>query len=332
MREDVRIMASKRNRKVKKRQKTLQRRQQQLSNKRRPVTQIPSESAEQVAMTTTGEIMQPIRLHYEVLDGEALRATFAQLRCMQYDASQRRWVWLYKDEAKRLSFKDRRAADHVVLGEFIFKGPEEAVLNLRSFERATNALDFFKPYIPRTVARVTAATVSNRLLSVAAASSLTSLDPYFERADVDVKDPESLMQTMADMASHIPDERERLTAVMHYMDARAKQPVPAMERFPFDYEAYDAGGIRAIEALFAPHKVIAMQHWRGNTNYTYHDFVHEMFQHRRMGILSRCILVGYSILGFLRRLCFGGSKKIYVPTKAHAETIAPSDSTRQLRR
>ena len=49
--------------------------------------------------------MQPIRLHYEVYDDNVLRSTFSKLRCMDYDASQRRWVWLYTDEAKSLPFK-----------------------------------------------------------------------------------------------------------------------------------------------------------------------------------------------------------------------------------
>jgi len=81
---------SKRN-KVQKRQKVPQRRRQQTSI-RRPLSQIPPESADQVAMTTTGEIMQLIRLHYEVLDVEHLRAIFASLRCLEYDARQTRWV------------------------------------------------------------------------------------------------------------------------------------------------------------------------------------------------------------------------------------------------
>jgi hypothetical protein len=34
----------------------------------------------------------------------------------------------------------------VVLGEFVFKGQTDVVLNLRSFERATNALVFFRDY------------------------------------------------------------------------------------------------------------------------------------------------------------------------------------------
>jgi tetratricopeptide (TPR) repeat protein len=197
-------MASKRSRKVKKRQKTLQRRrQQQATSKRRLLTQIPPERADQLAMTTTGEIMQPIRLHYEVLDGEQLRATFSTLRCLDHDAPRKRWVWLYTDEAKSIPFQDKRAADNTVLGEFVFKGTEEVVLNLRSLERATQAITFFDQHLPRTVARVTEVTISNRLLSVAEASSLRSLDQYFERADVVVKDPESLLQALKGMALRV---------------------------------------------------------------------------------------------------------------------------------
>src|SRR5207253_4157744 len=176
----VTMKKSKRN-KAQKRQQALQRRRQQHASTRRPVTQIPPESADQVAMTTTGEILQLIRLHYEVEDSDTLRAIFASLRCLEYDASHTRWVWLYTEEARTLPFKDRRAGKNVVLGEFVFKGETAVVLNLRSFERATNALVFFDHHLPRTVARVTAMTVSNRLLSTAEASSLGSLDRYFDR-------------------------------------------------------------------------------------------------------------------------------------------------------
>jgi hypothetical protein len=277
--EDVLTMASKRSKKVEKRKKALQRRrQQQPTSTRRPLTQIPPEHADQLAMTTTGEIMQPICLHYEVLDGEQLRATFTKLRCIEDDAPRKRWVWLYMDEARTLSFKTPAAADNTVLGEFVFKGSHEVVLNLRSIKRATQAIEFFDEHIPRTVARVTSVTVSNRFLRLAEASTLTSLDRYFERADVVVKDPASLVETLKDMASSIPDDRDRIAAVMNYMDEKAKQPVPAMERFPLDYEDYDEGGIRAVEAFLAPHTVIAMQHWEGNTDYTRHDLIQDMLR------------------------------------------------------
>jgi hypothetical protein len=227
-------------------------------------------------MTTTGEIMQLIRLHYAVEDSDTLRALFASLRCLAYDASHTRWVWLYTEEARTLRFKDRRAADNVVLGEFVFKGQTDVVLNLRSFERATNALVFFDHHMPRTVAHVTAMTVSNRLLSMAEAAALTSLDQYFDRADVVVKDPASLLRDVEDIASRTPNVHERLAVVAQYMENKAKQPVPAMERFPLDY---DDEGIRAVEALLAPHKVLAMHHWQGHTDYTRHDLVRDMLRH-----------------------------------------------------
>src|SRR2546428_1655080 len=271
----VTMKKSKRN-KAQKRQQALQRRRQQHLSTQRPVTQIPPESAAQVAMTTTGEILQLMRLHYEVLDVEQLRAIFASLRCLEYDASQTRWVWLYTEEARTLSFKDPRAAQNVVLGEFVFKGQTEVVLNLRAFERATNALVFFDHHMPRTVARVTAMTVSNRLLSTVEAASLGSLDQYFDHAEVVVKDPTSLLRTLEDLASRFPDAHERLAVVAQYMEDKAKQPVPAMERFPLDY---DEEGIQAVEALLAPHKVIAMHHWQGHTDYTRHDLVRDMLRH-----------------------------------------------------
>jgi tetratricopeptide (TPR) repeat protein len=263
---------SKRN-KAQKRQQALQRRRQQHASTRRPVTQIPPENADQVAMTTTGELLQLIRLHYEVEDSDKLRAIFASLRCIEYDASQRRWVWLYTEEARTLSFKNSRAADNVVLGEFVFKGQTEVVLNLRSFERATNSLTFFDTYIPRTVAHVTAMTVSNRLLSTAEAASLGSLDQYFDRNEVVVTDPASLLHDVEELVARTPDLHERFALLDQYLTDRAQAPVSALERLPVHY--YE-DGIRAVEALLSIRQVRAMHHWQGHTSYTYHDIIRDM--------------------------------------------------------
>src|SRR5215475_9644687 len=230
----VTMKKSKRN-KAQKRQQALQRRRQQHATTRRPLSQIPPENADQVAMTTTGELMQLIRLHYEVEDVEQLRARFASLRCLEYDASQTRWVWLYTEEARTIPFKDRRASKDVVLGEFVFKGARDVVLNLRSFERATNALVFFDRYIPRTVAHVTAMTVSNRLLSTAEAASLGSLDQYFDHAEVVVTDPASLLHDVEELVARTPDLQERFARLDQYLTDRAHAPVSALERLPVHY-------------------------------------------------------------------------------------------------
>jgi tetratricopeptide (TPR) repeat protein len=265
---------SKRN-KAQKRQQVLQRRQQQHATTRRPLSQIPPENADQVAMTTTGELLQLIRLHYVVGDSDKLRAIFASLRCLEYDASQTRWVWLYTEEARTLPFKDRRAGKNVVLGEFVFKGKRDVVLNLRSFERATNALVFFDHHIPRTVARVTAMTVSNRLLSTAEAASLGSLDQYFDHAEVVVTDPASLLRDVEDLVARTPDLHERFALLDQYLTDRAQAPVSALERLPVHY--YE-DGIRAVEALLSIRQVRAMHHWQGNTSYTYQDMIRDMLR------------------------------------------------------
>jgi hypothetical protein len=268
-------MASKRSKKVRNRRKALQRWRQRAATTRRPLSQIPPENADQVAMTTTGELLQLIRLHYKVEDSEQLRARFASLRCLEYDASQTRWVWLYTEEARTLPFKDRRAGKNVVLGEFVFKGETDVVLNLRSFERATNALVFFDHHIPRTVARVTAMTVSNRLLSTAEAASLGSLDQYFDHAEVVVTDPASLLRDVEALVARTPDLHERFALLDQYLMDRAQAPVSALERLPVHY--YE-DGIRAVEALLSIRQVRAMHHWQGETSYTYQDMIRDMLR------------------------------------------------------
>src|SRR5262245_36694454 len=123
------LMASKRSKKVKKRRKALQRWRQRAATTRRPLAQIPPENANQVAMTTTGEIMQLIRLHYAVEDADKLRAIFASLRCLEYDATQTRWVWLYTEEARTLPFKDQGAGQNVVVRVFVDNRDRDVVLN-----------------------------------------------------------------------------------------------------------------------------------------------------------------------------------------------------------
>ena len=62
---------------------------------------------------------------------------------------------------------------------------------------------------------------------------------------------------------------------MQYMDEKAKQPVPAMERFPLEY--YDEG-IQSVKARLVPHQVIAMRHWRGDTDFTRYDMMRDILR------------------------------------------------------
>jgi hypothetical protein len=59
----------------------------------------------QLLTTLTGELYQPVRLHYGLCDKTQLTKIFKRLRCLDYDKSQDRWVWLYAFEAKKLKFQ-----------------------------------------------------------------------------------------------------------------------------------------------------------------------------------------------------------------------------------
>jgi len=77
--------------------------------------------------TMTGEHFQPVRLHYKILNHAGLLRAFERFRCVDYDSSQRRWVWLYAHEAKRLRFKRSYAEfpkefHPIIIGSF-FRGP-----------------------------------------------------------------------------------------------------------------------------------------------------------------------------------------------------------------
>ena len=140
-------------------------------------------SAKQLLMTMTGEIHQPVRLYYQVVDQAAVCKVFAKLRCLDEDQDNHRWVWLYHGEAKKLKFHTSYSAiprkmRPIVLGAFRFTSAEEMSLDVRSCERATKAVVFFDRYLARSIARVTHAAIVNRLFP-ATAEGLPALEGLF---------------------------------------------------------------------------------------------------------------------------------------------------------
>ena len=221
----------------------------------------------------TGEFFQPIRVHYDVLDTEQLQTRLSKLHCMEYVDHQDRWVWLYTKEAKRLKFKQNPRTDApVVLGEFLLKGEDKGVLNLRSFERATEAIVFFDKHIRRSILQATAVTVVNRLFRAEEVTSIPSLDQLFEKAEVEEQDPEGFLRTVVGSVSGINKVINRFELLdKHFGDATQK-PMPEMERFPIHY--YE-DGIGPLTTSLTIRQIIAMEHWKGNTDYTWADYIRD---------------------------------------------------------
>jgi hypothetical protein len=226
--------------------------------------------------TVTGEYFQPVRLHYHVLDQKGLLRAFKGLRCVAHDPPRQRWVWLYEYEAKGLQFKQSypQLPQHlhpIVIGSFFLRTTDRLLLDLRSFERATQAVVFFDKHIPRSVAEITEAEVVNRLFS--ADDPNRTPDSIFDHQTSTLRDPEAAVRELGDVAAGIEDPQERMRIALEHVEAQARSPLPEVERFPVHY--YE-DGIQGFETALRMRQIIAMQHWSGNTGYTMFDVLQAM--------------------------------------------------------
>src|SRR5262249_54098452 len=141
------------------------------------------DSGKQLLMTMTGEMHQPVRLYYEVSDQAVVLKTFTKLRCLEEEQDNHRWVWLYHGEAKKLTFHTSYAAiprqmRPIVLGAFRFTSPQDMTLDVRSCERATQAVVFFDRYLKQSTAQVPHAAIVNPF-SPASTDGLPALEALF---------------------------------------------------------------------------------------------------------------------------------------------------------
>src|SRR5437763_8838113 len=125
-------------------------------------------SQKTVLASITGELFQPVRLHYQVLDQACLKRALDNLRCLEHDTPRKRRVWLYDHEARSLRFPKSfseipESLRPIVIGSFYQRQEAQLILDLRSCERAVAAIPFFDKYLPRKVAKVTQAEVVNQL-------------------------------------------------------------------------------------------------------------------------------------------------------------------------
>src|SRR5271157_1130035 len=138
--------------------------------------------------TLTGEHFQPVRLHYRVLNHPGLKRAFEKLRCLEYDAPRKRWVWLYAHEAKNLRFQRSYAQfpkelHPIVIGAFFLRTQETLLLDLRSCERALLAIPFFDTHLPRKLVALEHAEIVNRLFPVTKENQLLTPRRSLRSAD-----------------------------------------------------------------------------------------------------------------------------------------------------
>jgi hypothetical protein len=231
----------------------------------------------QLLMTMTGEMHQPIRLYYEVMDQAAVLKAFTKLRCMDDDQDNQRWVWLYHGEAKKLKFHTSYAAiprktRPIVLGSFRFTNAHKMSLDVRSWERATKAVAFFDTYLTRSITQVTHAAIVNRLFP-STTNGLPELEGLFAPEKVTAIHPEEMLLRVTESLQTIQDPVQRRDMAFALMEKQSQKPLPDVEKFPVQF--YEVG-IASLENALRLRQIVAFEYWQGHTDYTLGDIIRKV--------------------------------------------------------
>jgi hypothetical protein len=235
------------------------------------------DNEKQLLMTMTGEIHQPVRLYYQVFDQAAVLKAFTKLRCLDDDQDNQRWVWLYHGEAKKLKFHTSYAAiprtmRPIVLGSFRFTSVQDMTLDVRSCERATQAVVFFDRYLKQSIAHVTHAAIVNRLFPYTT-DGLPALEGLFAPEQVTEIDGEAMLRRMAASLQTIQDPQQRLDRAFTLMEQQSHERLPEVEKLPVHYYAE---GIRSFETTLRLRQIVAFEHWRGNAACTLGEVIQKV--------------------------------------------------------
>jgi hypothetical protein len=244
--------------------------------------EVPSETSSDQSraflVTITGEPYQPARVHYSLFNKGKLADTFTKLKCMDYDKSKQRWVWLYSKEAKKLKFANSYSSlpwnkRPIVLGSFFSKTAGQMFLNVNSFDRATKAIEFFDKHLDRSIAQVTDIEIVNRFFENPFAGDVPGHEHYFDKKPVVKLDGESFLKELMAKALAIEDPKVRAEFGMSHIEEMSRKPIPEVERFP---TLYYEEGIGSLELSLKVRHIIAYQHWLGNAAYNFHDLMQEI--------------------------------------------------------
>src|SRR6266571_2793981 len=250
---------------------------ERLPPRRKACEDVVMDSEKQLLMTMTGEIHQPIRLYYQVVDQAAVLKVFAKLRCLDEDQDNHRWVWLYHGEAKTLTFHTSYAAiprkmRPIVLGAFRFIHAEGMTLDVRSCERATQAVVFFCRYLTRSITHVTHAAIVNRLFPYTT-GGLPELEGLFAPEQVTEIHGEAMLIRMAESLKTIQDPGQRMDMAFALMEKQSQERLPDVEKFPVHFYT---DGITSLENALRLRQIVAFEHWQGHTDYTLGDIIRKV--------------------------------------------------------
>jgi len=268
---------NKKQRKFRKKRQHAHAESSQIHDKKLHVGTIDSPTDQKIPLwTVTGELFQPIRIYYNVFKLQKVLKVFNKLECMEFDSSHKHWTWLYIGESSQITLnkKNINPTKPIVLGSFFTRGERKMYLDVHSIERALEAIPFFDKYISRRIAKISHLSVVNRLFEAGEAHTFT-FDSCFE-ADSGFDDPiKSLLQTFDSVGARTQNEWEKIALTRAYLEKRAKTPFPEVEHIAVHHRKK---GNQQLWFVLGSRQYIAIQRWKGNTEYSHADYILEVVQ------------------------------------------------------
>lgn len=231
--------------------------------------------------TSTGEFFQLIRVYYQVFNPKTVLGVFRKLRCMKFDRSRNRWVWLFEKEAKRLRFsmpynQVPRQMRPLVIGAFFFRSDTQMHLDLRSSERTVAAIEFFDKHINRRAAKVTHLRIVNKLFESSQDNAQQlikqSPDAFFERDDI-ARLGDDLTEKLEQFKTEHQDFEVRQQMALDWIEQYAQSPLPEVEEMPANF--YE-DGLDALEVSLNLRKLELIERWQGNQQANMLDIIKKL--------------------------------------------------------
>ena len=216
--------------------------------------------------TITGELHLPIRLYYQIQRKSELENVFNKMNCMEFDEANNRWIWLYKSEAKRLPLptlyrKSKKELRPIIIGSLFFKPNGYLAFDLRSFERAIQAITFFDQRISRDLFKVQSASVYNRLSQTSEDKGFCFDSLFSEHSPQDQMEKfEKNMEKVFEKLSSNKDGE-----LLKHLESTRKSPLPPVEFIPIHF--YE-DGIEMLETTLKFRQVAAIRIFNGEPNIT----------------------------------------------------------------
>ena len=232
-------------------------------------------------MTMTEEFFQPARIYYDVDDQVALQNIFLDLKCIDYDDQKNRWVWNYTDEAKKIDFKRTwselpKETHPLVIGSLYAHRENQMYIDVNSFERVPAAVRFFGDRIAQKIAEVTHMQLYNKISRVR--DGIPDHHKFFEEILSHRPDPDAEIHALIAEAKESGNLEKMRDQFFKEQYVKSKHKMDTIETMKVYYDiGNEEDCLETIQSGLRMRTAVALEHDRGNTDFTFSDFLNKAF-------------------------------------------------------